>query len=141
MVVPQLFVGMFTAEENLSTIGIWALRIYMGTSCLFGIQTACQQTFIALGEAKSSVFLAILRKIILLIPLIYALPVLLPDSITQFFLSDAASQLLPQPNQVTSVLLAEPIADFLAVCVTSLLFANRFPKILKTIAPASSQQQ
>ena len=141
MLVPQLFVGMFTAEAALSTVGIWALRIYMGTSCLFGIQTACQQTFIALGEAKSSVFLAVLRKIILLIPLIYLLPVILPDGITGFFLNESVSSLLPQPNQVASVLLSEPIADFLAVCVTSLLFVHKFPRILETIPARPTAQE
>ena len=131
MIAPQLFVGMFTDEPKMAEVGVWALRIYMGTTCLFGVQTACQQTFIALGEAKISVFLAVLRKIILLIPLIYLLPVVLPEQITSFFLTNGVRDLLQNPNAVTAVLLAEPIADFCAVCVTATLFFLSFPKILR----------
>ena len=75
----------------------------MAVSCLFGAQIACQQTFIALGNAKTSLFLALLRKVILLIPLIYILP--------NFF-----------TNKVFAVFLAEPIADFIAVSTTVTLF-------------------
>ena len=85
----------------------WALRIYMGATGIFGIQIACQQTFIALGNAKTSLFLAILRKIILLIPLIYILP--------YFF-----------TNKAFAVFLAEPVADFLAVTTTATLFSLQF---------------
>ena len=87
------------------------MRIYMGTFLFFGAQIACQQTFIALGQAAVSLFLALLRKVILLIPLIFILPL---------FFSD----------QVFAVFLAEPIADFLAVLVTVLMFTFRFRKIL-----------
>ena len=87
------------------------MRIYIGTFLFFGAQIACQQTFIALGQAAVSLFLALLRKVILLIPLIFILPL---------FFSD----------QVFAVFLAEPIADFLAVLVTVLMFTFRFRKIL-----------
>lgn len=89
----------------------WALRIYMGTAGIFGVQIACQQTFIALGNAKTSLFLAVLRKIILLIPLIY----ILPHGFS---------------NHVFAIFLAEPIADFLAVCTTATLFAFQFKKAM-----------
>ncbi len=78
----------------------------------FGVQSSCQQTFVALGQAKVSLFLALLRKIILLIPLIFILP---------RFLSD----------QIFAVWLAEPIADILAATTTGCMFAWQFPKILK----------
>ena len=86
-------------------------NIYMASSLIFGAQTACQQTFIALGNAKISSFLAILRKIILLIPLIFILPIFLE-------------------NKVMAVLLAEPIADFLAVYTTVTLFTIYFKKAI-----------
>ncbi|MEI0603458.1 MATE family efflux transporter [Brachyspira alvinipulli] len=108
---PYLFVRIFTSNQELIDYSIWALRIYMASSLIFGAQTACQQTFIALGNAKISSFLAILRKIILLIPLIFILPIFLE-------------------NKVMAVLLAEPIADFLAVCTTVTLFTIYFKKLI-----------
>ncbi len=114
MFAPQLFVYIFTDTPALRDYSIWALRIYMAASLLFGIQIACQQTFIALGNAKASVFLALLRKVILLIPLIYILP--------QFF-----------SDQAMAVFLAEPIADFCAVCVTGTTFFFSFRKLMRTM--------
>ncbi|OEJ14634.1 MATE family efflux transporter [Brachyspira hampsonii] len=109
---PYVFVRIFTSDEELINYAVWALKIYMAASLIFGAQTACQQTFVALGNAKISAFLAILRKVILLIPLIFILPI--------FF-----------ENKVMAVLLAEPIADFLAVCTTVTLFTISFKKLLK----------
>ena len=108
--VPQVFIAIFTGNAELAAYTKWAIRIYMAVSLLFGIQIACQQTFIALGNFKTSVFLALLRKVILLIPLIFILPHLIP-------------------NQVLGVFLAEPIADFLAVSVTSILFYREYHKL------------
>ena len=104
---PRAFVQIFNSDPALVDYGAWALRIYMGTTGLFGIQIACQQTFVALGNAKTSLFLAVLRKIILLIPLIYILP--------NFF-----------ANKAFAVFLAEPVADFLAVATTASMFAVQF---------------
>lgn len=111
MAFPQLFARIFTSDASLIDATIRALRIYMAASLMLGIQISCQQTFIALGNAKVSVFLALLRKVFLLIPLIYLLPMFLKD-------------------QVTAVFLAEPIADFIAIAVTSALFAIQFKKVL-----------
>ena len=66
MLVPQIFISIFTNDADLASYTIWALRIYMAASLLFAVQLACQQTFIALGNAKTSVFLALLRKVLLL---------------------------------------------------------------------------
>lgn len=115
MLFPNIFIGMFSDSENLTQMTAWALRIYMSASLVLGAQTACQQTFIALGKAGVSVFLAVLRKILLLIPLIFILPLI--------FTAD----------QVFAVFLAEPVADVLATLTTVLLFAARFKKILQTI--------
>ena len=74
MFLPQVFTAIFTNDPTLAEYTQWAIRIYLALAFLMGIQVACQQTFIALGNAKASVFLALLRKVILLIPLIYLLP-------------------------------------------------------------------
>lgn len=103
MGVPQLFAKMFTKDSELIELTIKSMRIYMAGTLLFGIQVSCQQTFIALGNARTSVFLALLRKIILLIPLIYILPLFMD-------------------NKVNAVFLAEPIADIIAAITTGLLF-------------------
>lgn len=70
MIFPRLFVSIFSTAPELINISVWAIRIYMATAFIMGAQLACQQTFIAVGQAKSSLFLALFRKIILLIPLI-----------------------------------------------------------------------
>ncbi len=103
MIFPSLFVAIFTSDPQLTEITIWALRIYMAGVLLMGIQISCQQTFIAFGNSKKSAFLAVFRKILVLIPLIYILPM---------FISD----------QVFAVFLAEPIADTIAVLTTSTMF-------------------
>ena len=112
MVAPQMFAAIFTSDPALTQITVWALRIYIAAVFLMGAQLACQQTFIALGNAKISTFLALLRKIILLIPLIYILP--------NFF-----------GNQVFAVFVAEPIADTISVLTTVILFFRFFRQVEK----------
>lgn len=112
MFAPRAFIAIFTSNPDLTEFTAWSIRIYMATSLLFGAQIACQQTFIAIGNAKASVFLALLRKVILLIPLIYILPVFME-------------------NKVMGVFLAEPIADFCAVSVTVTMFAIFFKKMMR----------
>lgn len=107
MFIPQFFIQLFTSNIELVEFSVWAIRIYMASMLLFGIQIACQQTFVAIGNAKTSIFLALLRKVILLIPLIFILPHLVED-------------------QVMGVFLAEPIADFCAVTATSILFFKTY---------------
>lgn len=109
---PSSFVAIFTNEPQLSEITVWALRIYMAAVFLMGIQVSCQQTFIAFGNSKISAFLAVFRKIIVLIPLIFILP--------QFMQDD-----------VFAVFLAEPIADTIAVITTATLFAFEFKKVMR----------
>lgn len=115
MLFPRMFANIFTADSQLIDMVEWALRVYMGTSFMFGAQIACQQTFIALGNAMTSTFLALLRKVILLIPLIFILP--------RFF-----------ENHVFAVFLAEPVTDFIAVIVTISLFIRYSRKTLRTEA-------
>ena len=118
---PQGFARIFTTDTTLIEYASKYLRIYMGCSCLMGVQLACQQTFIAIGNAKASLFLALLRKIILLIPLIYLLPMLMAD-------------------KVTAVFLAEPVADLIAVITTATLFAVQFRKALRALNPKQLSQ-
>lgn len=112
MSAPQLLVKAFTSDPELISYATWALRIYMGTACMFGAQIACQQTFLALGNARVSLFLAVLRKILLLIPFIYILPM--------FF-----------ENKAFAVFLAEPVADAIAVTTTVIMFTYTFKKTLR----------
>ena len=71
MLFPQVFAAMFTNSQELIAFTQTALRIYMACLLLFGIQVACQMTFTSLGNAKASILVAVMRKFILLIPLIY----------------------------------------------------------------------
>ena len=105
--LPGTYISMFTPDATLQAYTIPCLRMYMAASLIFGIQIACQQTFVAIGNAKHSLFLAVLRKLILLIPLIYILPPFFTD-------------------KVMAVFLAEPVADTLAVATTALLFRAKF---------------
>lgn len=107
MILPQAFILIFTDQAELIVFTKWAIRIYMAVSVIFGVQISCQQTFIALGNAKTSVFLALLRKVILLIPLIYILPAFMED-------------------KLMAVFLAEPVADVIAVTTTSILFYRTY---------------
>lgn len=115
MLFPRLLVSIFTENAALIDFASRALRIYMGVICLFGIQIACQQTFVSLGNAPVSLFLALLRKVILLIPLIYIIPLFME-------------------NKCDAVFLAEPIADFLAVTTTAIMFLIVFKKSMKKIS-------
>lgn len=113
MLFPNLFVGLFANDPALQEAAAWALRIYMATGFMMGIQMACQQTFVSIGQAKISLFLALLRKIILLIPLIFILP--------NFF-----------ADKVFAVFLAEPVSDFIAASTTFIIFKWQFDKVLNT---------
>ena len=120
MLLPQAFILIFTDQAELIAFTKWAMRIYMAVSLIFGVQISCQQTFIALGNAKTSVFLALLRKVLLLIPLIYILPAFMED-------------------KLMAVLLAEPVADVIAVTTTSILFYRTYRSLGKEKEPVEAQ--
>ena len=122
MFFPQVLAGIFTNDKDVIQYAAWAMRIYMASMGIFGAQIACQQTFVALGKAVHSLFLAVLRKIILLIPLIYILP--------NFF-----------ENKVFAVFLAEPVSDFLAVCSTVILFFCTAWKMMKSAKKAEAEMK
>lgn len=114
MLFPRVFVSIFTPDDALVAFAAKALRIYFSGMVLFGIQIACQMTFVSLGNAPSSILVAVVRKFVLLLPLIYIVPHL-------------------ASNPTTGVYLAEPIADVTAVTFTAILFVFQFKKALKRI--------
>ena len=117
MLFPQIFAGMFTSDPTLLAFTKTVLRIYVAAMFLFGIQTACQISFTSLGNAKASIIVAVMRKFVLLIPLIYLLPHILTG------------------NQVYAVYLAEPIADTIAVTFTAFFFSRQFKQTMREIEP------
>ncbi|MDO4677601.1 MAG: MATE family efflux transporter [Eubacteriales bacterium] len=121
MLFPQVFAAMFTSDSALIVFTKDALRIYMASMLLFGIQIACQMTFMSIGNAKSSIIVAVMRKFILLLPLIYIVPHIWTS------------------NQTMAVYLAEPIADFFAVTFTAVLFYFQFRKVLTEMGRKKSK--
>ena len=115
MTCPKLFASIFSPDAVLIDYTANALRIYCASLFLFGIQIACQMIFVSIGNAVDSIIVAVLRKFVLLIPLIYIVPHLVSDA-------------------TTGVFLAEPIADALAVAFTATLFFFEFRKALKKLA-------
>lgn len=113
---PKTVAMLFTSNEELLNFTEWSMRIYIFGTAIFGMQIACQQTFVALGNAKASLFLAVFRKIILLIPLIFILPLLIE-------------------NKVVAVFLAEPVSDIIAAITTATVFyfyhKNKLPALLE----------
>lgn len=113
---PKSVAMIFSSDPQLLEYTEWSLRIYIFGVGIFGMQIACQQTFVALGNAKTSLFMAVFRKIILLIPLIYILPMFME-------------------NKVLAVFLAEPISDFVAAITTAVVFVrykkNKLPGLLE----------
>lgn len=114
MLFPKAFVSVFTSETQLIIFASKVLRIYCGVLCIFGAQIACQMTFVSTGNAPCSIIVAVVRKFVLLIPLIYIVP--------QFV-----------QNKAIGVYMAEPIADVIAVLFTVILFAIQFRKSMKSL--------
>ena len=114
MLFPQVFAGIFTPDKELIDFTANALKIYCGVLCIFGIQIACQMTFVSTGNAPCSIIVAIVRKFVLLLPFIYLIPNLVQD-------------------KTMGVYLAEPAADIIAVTFTAILFAVQFKKSLKNL--------
>ena len=111
---PSVFAGIFTPDETLLAFTSRALRIYCAVLLLFGVQLACQMTFVSIGNAVCSIIVAVTRKFILLIPLIYLMPTLVSD-------------------KTMGVYLAEPVADALAVTFTAILFFFQFRKAMRKL--------
>lgn len=118
MFAPQVFAQIFTNDASLIEFASTVIRIYCAVMFMFGIQIACQLTFVSIGNAPCSIIVAVVRKFVLLIPLIYIMPL---------FIS----------NKTYGVYMAEPVADFIAVTFTSILFYKQFKKALKEISVVS----
>jgi putative MATE family efflux protein len=116
MLFPRVFAGIFSSDAALLDYSVRALRIYCAAMFLFGIQIACQLTFTSVGNAVCSIIVAVVRKFVLLIPLIYIVPSI---GILE--------------NKALDVYLAEPVADVIAVTFTSILFYFQFRKALKKL--------
>lgn len=112
MLFPKVFAGIFTSDATLTDYTAGVLRIYMIGIFATGFQISCQNSFVGLSQAKISLFLAVLRKLILLIPLILILPLFFED-------------------QVFGVFIAEPVSDILAATITTITFVTKFNKILE----------
>ena len=112
MLTPSTFAGIFTSDSSLVTYATWAMRIFLAGVFSVGFQLSCQQAFMALGQAKISLLMACLRKIILLIPLIFILPCFFAD-------------------KAFAVFLAEPVADIIAAAVTVFTFFRFFTRMLR----------
>lgn len=112
--IPRIFINIFTADTSLVEFTAPMLKIYLGGLFLFGIQIACQMTFTSLGKAVNSIVVAVVRKFVLLLPLIYIMPHIVS-------------------NPTKGVYMAEPIADIIAVIFTSILFSIQFKKALEEI--------
>ena len=104
---PRFFISIFNNDPQLVDTAVWTLRVYTAVLGMFGVQMSVQQTFTAIGKAKASLFIACLRKVILLIPLIFLLPL--------FF-----------ENKVLAVFLAEPVSDFISVTASAITFCLVF---------------
>ena len=113
-IIPKVFVSIFTSDAKLVAFTAPMLKIYLGGLFLFGIQIACQITFTSLGKAINSIIVAVVRKFVLLLPLIYIMPHVVS-------------------NPTIGVYMAEPIADIIAVLFTSVLFTFQFKKALAQI--------
>lgn len=114
MLFPRTFAGIFSPDAQLIAFTARALRIYCAVLCIFGIQIACQMTFVSTGNALCSITVAVVRKFVLLLPLIFLMPRLVQ-------------------NKTIGVYLAEPVADMIAVTFTTILFAVQFKKAMKAM--------
>lgn len=113
IIFPSFFVSLFTNDPELGAYASKMLSIFLLAMPLFGFQMAAQMTFTSIGYAKNAILVACMRKFILIIPLIYILPALMPS------------------NRVLAVFLSEPISDIISIIFASTLFFFSFRKALK----------
>ncbi|MDO4467826.1 MAG: MATE family efflux transporter [Bacillota bacterium] len=130
LIFSKTFVSIFASDPMTVKFASWAIRIYLVGMLTFGMQIACQQSFMALGQAKISLSMALLRKVILLIPLIYILPIIMGTSSMAISLSQPIASMVYDSGRCFSVLFAEPVSDILAACTTTLMFMRFYKKNL-----------
>ncbi len=112
MLFPRVFASIFTSDTAIVSYTAWAIKVFLACGFSVGFQLSCQQAFMALGQAKISLVMALLRKVFLLIPLIFLLPLFFAD-------------------KAFAVFLAEPLADITAAAVTTFMFFRFFIRMLK----------
>lgn len=130
IIFSEFFVSIFTIDPLTIKFASWAIKVYLAGSVLFGAQIACQQSFMALGQAKISLTMAVFRKIILLIPLIYIFPILLGNVSFADFLASPIMDMVKNGTKVFAVLFAEPVSDILAALTTTTMFYRFYKKNL-----------
>lgn len=131
MLFSRHFASIFTNDPDMVRMAGWSLRVYLMGAMIFGAQIACQQSFVALGQAVRSLLMALYRKILLLIPLILILPQLLGDSAFAVRMSVPVADIVYDGGRVFCVLFAETIADAMAAVTTTALFFSFYRKYLK----------
>ncbi len=136
LLFPSFFAAMFTNDAMSIEFTSWAIRPFFMGGMFFGVQLACQQSFIALGEAKSSVAMAVFRKLVLLIPMIYLLPTLIGDSAFVTAMAQPVAHMVSDAGRVFAVLFSESISDILAATLTGIIFFRFYKKNL--CAPKNS---
>lgn len=114
---PRPFILLFNSDEVLVDFASRSLRVFMASAFVYGVQSCCQSTFVALGNASASLFMALYRKLFLLIPMIYILP---------HFFSD----------KTFAIYLAEPISDFIAAATTAAVFFYQFKRLSVQTRPS-----
>ena len=112
LIFPKAFVYIFNSESALVEITSYSMRIFFIGMTIFGVQIACQQTFLALGQAKISLILALLRKVVLLVPFIFIFPMF-------------------AENKLKAAIMAEPAADIIATLITVICFVKVSKKLFK----------
>lgn len=125
------FARVFSSDPMTIKFATWAIRVYLAGGFFFGAQVVCQQSFMALGQAKRSLMMALFRKVLLLIPLIYLLPLILGNTEFALFMSQSISEITVNGSKTFCVLLAEPISDILAAVATTALFMNFYKNKLQ----------
>ena len=110
VLVPEIYAGIFTNNQELIELTCKVMPVYFLGITIFGLQSACQSTFLALGQAKVSLFIALLRKVILLIPL---------------------ALIFPRFMGVMGIYRAEPVADIISVVTTGILFMITMKRVLR----------
>ena len=121
LLIPGPLATLFNDDEELVRLVARVMPVFFGGIWAFGAQMACQSAFMALGQARTSLFLALLRKVILLVPLAIVLPMAL--------------------GNVMGIYIAEPIADVLASGTTLTLFIRKRKTLLPLTPQEAAQKQ
>ncbi|MGL4656795.1 MAG: MATE family efflux transporter [Sarcina sp.] len=135
MMMPEVFVKIFNSNPDLIQITSWSIKLFFAGAFMLGAQIACQQTFLALGQAKTSLILALLRKVFLLVPLIFILPTILKNAPFMFGATSVQSQ------QLMATFLSETVADVIASVTTIICFTVFYKKTLSKVEEIQKEDE